>query len=179
MFAYSIKNFINYFKISKNVITEMHGTYLYFRPFIWFIFINEFIFDFYLLEGESMLPTFDAYGNIVIVEKISTNLFLRKFMNGYVKGKSCEINTPYQKGEIVCVINPSDSDMKICKRIIYLEGEEVTLRNGNVIVVPKNHLWVEGDNKENSMDSRRFGPVPKQLVVGRVPIQIWPKIKIL
>jgi hypothetical protein len=85
----------------------------------------------------------------------------------------------YKKGEIICVQNPLDSTMKLCKRVIYLEGEEVTLRNGNVIQVPNNHIWVEGDNKENSLDSRRFGPISKHLVVGRVPCLIWPNFKYL
>ncbi len=179
MFAANLRNFLGFFRITKDVVKECHHTYLYFRPFIWFIFINEFIFDFYLLEGESMLPTFDAYGNIVLVEKVSTNRSLRKLFGRCIKGEQGNISTPFRRGEIVCVVNPTDTEMKICKRVIHLEGDEVTLRNGNVILIPKNHLWVEGDNKDNSLDSRRFGPVPKQLILGRVPVQVWPKFKIL
>jgi signal peptidase I len=163
-----IKLFFKYFAVSKSTLVEIHSTYLYFRPFIWFIFINEFIFDFYLLEGESMMPTFDPYGNIVIVEKISVNNFLRR---------NKKLN--FEKGEIVCAVNPLDREMKICKRVLYNSGESVRLKNGDIIQIPENHIWIEGDNKQNSMDSRRFGPIPKTLILGRVPIQIWPKIKIL
>jgi inner membrane protease subunit 1 len=158
----------NYFKTSRlvNSFLSLHSAYLYIRPFIWFLFVNEFIFDFYLLEGESMLPTFDAYGNIVILEKITKSLSRGKKLN-------------YKTGEVVCVLNPINCQMKLCKRILYREGEEVPLQNGNIVIVPKNHLWVEGDNKSNSIDSRRFGPIPESLILGRVIFQIWPIIRLV
>ena len=34
--------------------------------------------------------------------------------------------------------------------------------------MPKGHIWIEGDNKHNSRDSRQFGPVPYGLLEGRV-----------
>jgi inner membrane protease subunit 1 len=150
----------------NTILSSIHSTYLYIRPFIWFLFVNEFVFDFYMLEGESMLPTFDAYGNIVILEKLTKSLARGKKIN-------------YKNGEVVCVVNPINCQMKLCKRILYKEGEEVKLQNGDIITVPKNHLWVEGDNKSNSIDSRRFGPIPESLVLGRVVIQVWPTIRLI
>jgi signal peptidase I len=41
-------------------------------------------------------------------------------------------------------------------------------------VVPKDHLFMMGDNRENSKDSRVFGPVPESTLVGRVFVRIWP-----
>ena len=35
-------------------------------------------------------------------------------------------------------------------------------------------IWVEGDNKKNSMDSREFGPVSEGLIAGVFKIKIWP-----
>ena len=42
------------------------------------------------------------------------------------------------------------------------------------IVVPKGHIWVEGDNKENSSDSRNIGPVSLALVEGIVRYRVFP-----
>lgn len=40
--------------------------------------------------------------------------------------------------------------------------------------VPAGHVWLEGDNLENSCDSRDFGPVPQGLIRGRVICKVWP-----
>lgn len=40
--------------------------------------------------------------------------------------------------------------------------------------IPRGHVWLEGDNPENSMDSRNYGPVPAALVQGRVVGRVWP-----
>ena len=47
--------------------------------------------------------------------------------------------------------------------------------------IPKGHVWIEGDNKRVSNDSRNFGPIPLGLIHGTVEARIWPlnKIKIL
>ena len=44
--------------------------------------------------------------------------------------------------------------------------------------MPKGHIWVEGDNKENSKDSRDIGPVSLALVEGIVRYRVWPLSKI-
>jgi signal peptidase I len=147
----------------RNILNHTYNSYLNFRFLIWFVFIHEFIFDFYQLEGESMIPTFNAFGDIVVVEKVTKSM-------GTFRAR---------KGSIICITNPVNENMSLCKRILYLEGETVKLRNGNEYIVPKNHIWVEGDNKDNSLDSRKFGAVPLQLVQGRVFFQIWPKLSFL
>jgi mitochondrial inner membrane protease subunit 1 len=39
---------------------------------------------------------------------------------------------------------------------------------GKLIRVPKGHVWIEGDNVVNSIDSRDYGPVPEATLKGRV-----------
>uniref|UniRef100_A0A3B5AWP8 Mitochondrial inner membrane protease subunit n=1 Tax=Stegastes partitus TaxID=144197 RepID=A0A3B5AWP8_9TELE len=44
----------------------------------------------------------------------------------------------------------------------------------NTRVVPKGHVWLEGDNLRNSSDSRSYGPIPYALIRGRVCLKLWP-----
>jgi signal peptidase I len=83
------------------------------------------------------------------------------------------------------------------KRVVGLPGERVEGHGGKVlvdgrelvepylpkgvvtsdfsaVVVPPKTLWVMGDNRGNSADSRVFGPVPEKTVVGRAFIRVWP-----
>lgn len=41
-------------------------------------------------------------------------------------------------------------------------------------IVPEASVWVMGDNRGNSRDSRWFGPVPKSKIVGRAAVRVWP-----
>jgi signal peptidase I len=83
------------------------------------------------------------------------------------------------------------------KRVVALPGERVEGHGGGVlvdgrrlvepylpagvttgdfpaVVVPPGTLWVMGDNRGNSADSRVFGPVPRSTVVGRAFVRVWP-----
>lgn len=57
-------------------------------------------------------------------------------------------------------INNQDSSMR-------------TFRN-KVICIPKGHVWLEGDNSENSIDSRTYGPVPMGLIQSRAVYRLYP-----
>jgi signal peptidase I len=54
--------------------------------------------------------------------------------------------------------------------------EDTTPRIGNVydIVVPKGYVFVMGDNRDESKDSRTFGAIPLKKVEGKVGIRVWP-----
>lgn len=90
---------------------------------------------------------------------------------------------PLGVGDTVVVQHPNRRGT-VCKRILGLAGDQILLyRPGRfgganspqqVVTIPTGHIWIEGDNPNNSADSRTYGPVPASLVVGRVIARIWP-----
>ncbi|XP_024542968.1 mitochondrial inner membrane protease subunit 1 isoform X1 [Selaginella moellendorffii] len=110
--------------------------------------------------GPSMLPTFNIRGDILVTERLSVKL-----------GK-------IRVGDVVMARSPSDPRMVVCKRILGLEGDTITVvsdKGGSAKVkIPKGHVWLQGDNFHKSRDSREYGPVPSALLQGRVFYRIWP-----
>jgi len=92
------------------------------------------------------------------------------------------------------------AEEEFIKRVIALPGETVDIRDGRVFVdgrelvepyldegtvttpsgvplpvtVPDDHLWVMGDSRANSSDSRAFGPIDEESIVGRAILVVWP-----
>lgn len=57
-----------------------------------------------------------------------------------------------------------------------IDNQESAMRmfRSKVVHVPLGHVWIEGDNYENSADSRLYGPIPIGLIQSRVLGRIWP-----
>lgn len=142
-------------------------------------FIMVFIARAFTVEGPSMMPTLHN-GERLLVDKISY-----RFIEP-------------SRGEIVVFQYPANPREHFIKRIIGVPGDTVEITEGRVYingqvveenyimapprsgfaeaVVPDDHYFVLGDNRNNSEDSRdrRVGFVPENLLVGRAVWRYWP-----
>lgn len=85
----------------------------------------------------------------------------------------------WMRGDIVLYSKPHNPEEIAVKRIVGVAGDLVTPLKGypggqEPVVVPYNHLWVEGDvgDRKKSVDSNYFGPISKAMVHGRV-VAMW------
>lgn len=112
--------------------------------------------------GPSMLPTINWEGDWILISK-----FHRR---GY------GVNV----GDLVSYYHPIRQGYKGVKRVVGMPGDFV-LRDtpgkgdGWMVQVPEGHCWLAGDNLDASRDSRHFGPLPLELVRGKVLGRVWPK----
>lgn len=114
----------------------------------------EYVGDFVICQGPSMEPTIVSR-DIVLTEHIS--VMLKKI----------------KKGDIIVSKSPSNPKQYICKRVLGVPGDKI--RKGfSVKIVPHGHVWLQGDNKSNSTDSRDYGPVPIGLIRSRAVCRIFP-----
>jgi signal peptidase I len=148
-----------------------------------FLIIQTFIAQPYQVEQQSMENTL-LPNQYVLVDKLTPRF------------------DGYQRGDIVVFTPPGQpaGTTPYIKRVIGLPGDVVDLRNGHVVingqaisepyvypgqtteplsgqdhwVVPQDTLFVLGDHRENSTDSRVFGPVPLKNVIGRAWLRYWP-----
>ena len=134
----------------------------------------------FTVQGQSMEPTLHNH-EYILVEKVTYWL-----------------HAP-QRGDVVVFRYPGDPSVDYIKRVIGLPGDHVQIHDGGVYVnghrltekyiaappdysgctycdvtVPKNDLFVLGDNRDNSSDSHEWGLLPRGNVVGRAWISYWP-----
>ncbi len=142
------------------------------------LLIRAFVFEIILVDGDSMLPTLHSDERVAI-EKVSRYGGLP------------------DRGDIVIVEYPNLTGTYV-KRTIGLPGETVEVKDSTVyingqplsepyvssdkyqdmapVVVPEDHIFVMGDNRAHSLDSRTtyIGPISKDALIGHGLFVIWP-----
>lgn len=141
------------------------------------LLINLFLVQATRVYGQSMEPNLHSNQRLV-VEKITYTFQMP------------------ERGDVVVLKVHEDAKDMLIKRVIALPDETVEIRNGQVIVngnmltenyivqptrgayglitVPENHIFVLGDNRGASNDSRSFGPINLDNVVGKAWLSYWP-----
>jgi len=145
--------------------------------------IRYFLFQPFFVRGQSMEPNFEN-GDYLIIDEISYRL-----------------KEP-QRGEVVVFKYPQNPSQRFIKRIIGLPGETIEIKDnritiskdgnsqvldetgyfsffpqtsGNIsVTLGKDEYFVLGDNRAFSFDSRRFGVLLKEEIIGRVLVRAWP-----
>ncbi len=143
------------------------------------LLIRTFVFEVIQVDGESMLPTLH-HRDRVVVSKISYRLSEPEYE------------------DIIIFRNPENPKVNYVKRVIGKEGDiievknRVVIRNGieltedyinesprsdyGPVEVRKDHLFVMGDNRNHSKDSRDDGVsfIPDGNILGKAKIRVWP-----
>jgi len=141
------------------------------------LYIRVFVTQAMVVQGSSMKPNL-SYNYRVMVEKVTYRF----------------VHDP-RRGDVVVIDTPEEETLLV-KRAVALHGETIAVQDGQVFingqpleepwvirqggmdyppkVVPPWHVFVLGDNREESWDSRHFGPVPLDQIGGQVRFIIWP-----
>jgi signal peptidase I len=146
------------------------------------LIIRTFFLAAFYIPSESMSPTLEK-GDRVLVNKLSYKLH------------------DVHRGDVVVFKRPPnepDNTIKdLIKRVVALPGETIEVRDCHVLIngrqltepyvkswsntctypaktVPANSVFVMGDNRDDSQDSRFFGPISEDLIVGRAFVIVWP-----
>lgn len=153
------------------------------------VFLRTFLFTNYVVDGESMMPTLED-GNLLMVNKIEMRIGELERFDIVVFHKS------KQEDFVKRVIGLPGDHIEYKDDVLYINGEKVEepflekykegLIGGKLtgdykleeetgqMTVPENHIFVVGDNRLDSWDSRHFGFVRMDQVVGKVNLKYWP-----
>lgn len=145
--------------------------------------IRYFLFQPFSVDGVSMYPNYN-HGDYLIVDEISYRLRDPK------------------RGEVIIFKSPLDESQRYIKRIIGLPGETVNIADGSITIINSEgsfllneseyffepvytdldtnitlgdgQYFVLGDNRSMSYDSRRWGTVPEENIIGKAWLRIFP-----
>lgn len=152
--------------------------------------IRYYVFQPFIVKGQSMEPNFEN-GDYLIVDELSYHLRAPQRGEVIVFKYPLDPSQRYIKriiglpGETVEVkdgkidIYRENSEVKILDELSYLPS--FTQTEGNIrITLNKNEYFVLGDNRlgMSSYDSRRWGSLPRENIIGRVVIRAWPVVAI-
>ncbi len=140
-----------------------------------------------------LVQLFLAQSTVVYGQSMEPNL--RGDQRLMVEKVSYHLHGP-RRGDIVVVRDPAGGPLPLIKRVIGLPGDRVSITAGRVYIdgvaldepyltqvtqgdgrswtVPPMYVFVMGDNRSNSRDSRFFGPVRLEAVIGHAVFRFWP-----
>lgn len=148
-----------------------------------FGFVRPFVVEAFVIPSESMVPT------LLVGDRVLANKFIYRF-------------TEPERGDVVVFESVEGGGEDLIKRIVGVPGDTIMVRNGQLYVngelqneryvnlelpdvsyfgpteVPPGHVFVMGDNRSNSRDSRFFGPVPYENIEGEAFVRFWPPNRI-
>jgi signal peptidase I len=148
-----------------------------------FGFVRPFVLEAFRIPSESMVPT------LLVGDRVFVNKFIYRF-------------TEPERGDVVVFESVNGGEEDLIKRIVAVAGDEIEVRNGTLLVngeeqeepylnenlpftgsyeqteVPEGHVFVMGDNRANSADSRVFGPLPVENIEGEAFMRFWPPLRI-
>ncbi|TSC66374.1 MAG: signal peptidase I [Candidatus Berkelbacteria bacterium Gr01-1014_85] len=175
-----MSRFFNQFLYASGCFYELAKGLIFFVVFLGLF--TAFVATINIVNGRSMFPNFED-GQLIIIDRLSYRWRLP------------------ERGDAVTLRFPGDPDkVKYIKRIIGLPGEQVALGDDILLIngqplledyIPaefttgqtgqyKNwqlgpdEYFLVGDNRENSSDSRIYGPVERRFLIGRALAVIWP-----
>jgi signal peptidase I len=139
--------------------------------------VTTYLYQVARVEGAAMSPTINDQDRLIVNKRV------------YLAGDPAI-------GDIVMLRYPRDPEKTFVKRVIATGGDEVRIVGGIVFrngretderyltyrsqdqwgpeIVPEGTYFVMGDRRDNSSDSRHWGFVPREYVLGRVTVRWWP-----
>ncbi len=157
------------------------------------------------VDGSSMEPNLHTGQYIMVNRIVYFHVDLNFFQRLLPGGENAPSHLAYlfhlpRRGDVVVFEYPRDTSRDFIKRVIGLPGETVEIRNGQVLIdgvplnepyltdsarthmgtmppvtVPLDAVFVMGDNRGNSSDSRSWGPLPLDRIVGKAWFTYWPR----
>lgn len=158
-----------------------------FIAFVLAIFIRAFAVQAYKIPSGSMIPTL-LVGDYILVNRLSYGLRIPYYKYILRWGE-------IKRGDIIVFVFPEDPSKDFIKRVIALSGETIEIRKKKIYIngreiedkwgffsddyvgpprddfgpfqVPQGHVFVMGDNRDESNDSRFWGPVNIENIKGK------------
>ena len=148
-----------------------------------FGFVRPYVVEAYRIPTESMVPTLE------VGDRVLANKFVYRF-------------TEPERRDIVVFDSIDEDDQTLIKRVVGVAEDEIQVQGGVLYVngeaqeepylndtdqprgsygptvVPEGHIFVMGDNRGNSADSRVFVPLPLENLKGEAFMRFWPVSKI-
>lgn len=174
---------------------------MFFLALVIIVPVRMFLFQPFIVRGESMEPNFSDHQYLVINEFGYKRTPLSIMGNEIITIKP---HKEFERFDIAVFRSPHDKKQFYIKRVIGLPGESVLVDNGEVRIIneqnPEGYVldesaylpegrktngsmrvdlkdgeyYVLGDNRPASSDSRVFGPLSKDEIIGKVLLRAWP-----